>query len=280
MISTVSIPDIENISNIQNELEKKEPFKVKYNKDSLWQIYYSESTNKYFMLVATKEETFSELFYLIKKKIEFSKSNSKKAPKIFVPINYINYSEELLTKDEIIDLENYLWMFTKNWPLIFEVYNKDNDLSLQIIGDTYVYDNVKSTYKIKLTNQEEAIKFYKLLKACFILQTEIKNVFNFTTKMNSKNGLELYYGQIQITYDNLTEFIKTQYMIAEEEIKVQNQTCNEDEKKLKKLKKKVNDKEKEYLEKQKEISTYLEYRKTFLGKVKYFFKSSAKSKKC
>ena len=279
MVSTVSIPDIENISNIQNELEKKEPFKVKYNKDSLWQIYYSESTNKYFMLVATKEETFSELFYLIKKKIEFSKSNSKKVPKIFVPINYINYSEELLTRDEIIDLENYLWIFTKNWPLIFEVHNKDNELSLQIIGDTFVYDDVKSTYKIKLSDKEEAIKFYKLLKACFILQTEIKNVFNFTTKMNSKNYLELYYGQVQITYESLTDFIKTQYMIAEEEIKVQNKTCNDDEKKLKKLRKKVNDKEKEYLEKQKEISTYLEYRKTFLGKVRYFFKSSAKSKK-
>ena len=49
MISTVSIPDIENISNIQNELEKKEPFKVKYNKDHLWQIYYSENTDKYFI---------------------------------------------------------------------------------------------------------------------------------------------------------------------------------------------------------------------------------------
>lgn len=279
MISTLSIPDIENISNIQNELEKKEPFKVKYNKDHLWQIYYSDSANKYFMLVNIKEDTYSEFFYLIKKKIEFSKSNSKKAHKIFVPINYINYSEELLDKNEIIDLENYLWIFTKNWPLIFEVYDKNNELSLQIIGDTYVYNNVKSTYKIKLTNQEEAIKFYKVLKACFILQTEIKNIFNFTTKMNSKNGLELYYGQIQITYENLSDFIKTQYMIAEEEIKAQNKTCNEDEKKLKRLKKKVVEKEKEYLEKQKEISTYLEYRKTFLGKVRYFFKSSNKTKK-
>ena len=274
MISTISIPDIENLINTQNEIERKEPFKVKYNKDHLWQIYYSESLDKYFMLVATKEDTFSELFYLIKKKIEFEKSNSKKVPRIFVPINYINYSEELLTKDEIIDIENYLWLFTKNWPLIFEVYDKNNELSLQIIGDTFVYDNVKSTYKIILKNSEEAIKFYKVLKACFILQTEVKNVFNFTTKMDSKNGLELYYGQIQIIYDNLADFIKTQYMIAEEEIKVQNKTCNEDEKKLKKLRKKVNDKEKEYLDKQKEISTYLEYRKTFLGKVKYYFKSS------
>ena len=123
MLSTLSIPDIENISNLQKEMEKHEPFRIKYNKDHLWQIYYSESTDKYFMLVSTEEQTCSEFFYLIKKKIEFEQSNSKKVPKIFVPINYLNYSEELLNKNEIIDVENYLWLFTKNWPLIFEVYD-------------------------------------------------------------------------------------------------------------------------------------------------------------
>ena len=53
MLTTLSIPDIENISNLQKEMEKKEPFRVKYNKDHLWQIYYSERTNRYFMLVST-----------------------------------------------------------------------------------------------------------------------------------------------------------------------------------------------------------------------------------
>ncbi|MGN1299207.1 MAG: hypothetical protein ACI4UE_04420 [Candidatus Scatovivens sp.] len=278
MLSTISIPDIENISNLQKEMEDKEPFRVKYNKDHLWQIYYSEATDKYFMLVSTEEQTYSECFYLIKKKIELYNSNSKKSHKIFVPINYLNYSEELLNRNEIIDVENYLWLFTKNWPLIFEVYDNKNNLSLQIIGDTYVFDNVKSTYKIKLENSEEAIKFYKLLKACFILQTEIKDAFKFTTKIDSKNNLELYYGQIKLDYSVLPDFIKTQYMIAEEEIKAQTKSCNEEEKKLKDLNNKVKKKEKEYLEKQKEISTYLEYRKTFFGKVKYYFKST-KSKK-
>lgn len=274
MLSTLSIPDIENISNLQNEMEKKEPFRVKYNKDNLWQIYYSESTDRYFMLVSTEEQIYSECFYLIKKKIEFEKSNSKKVPKIFIPINYMNYSEELLNRNEIIDVENYLWLFTKNWPLIFEVHDRDDNISIQIIGETYVFDNVKSTYKIKLESTEEAIKFYKLLKACFIMQTEIKDVFKFITKIDSKNNLELYYGQIKLDYVGLADFIKTQYMIAEEEIKVQTKSCSEEEKVLKDLKKKVEEKEKEYLEKQREISTYLEYKKTFLGKVKYYFKSS------
>lgn len=279
ILSKISIPDIENIINTQKNIEKAEPFKVKYAKDNLWQIYYSESTDKYFMLVCTKETTFSEFFYLIKKKIEFSNKRIKTAPRIYVPINSLNYSEKLLNRGEITDLENYLWLFTKNWCLIFEVYDKANELSLQIVGDTFVYDKVKSSYKVKLTTEEEAIKFYKLLKALFILQTEIKNHFNFETKIDSKNNLELYNGKTRITYEMLTEFIKTEFKIAHEEIKVQKNNISELEETLDDLKKSVKKKEEEYLLKQKEISTYLEYKKTFMGKMKYFFKSNKINKK-
>lgn len=279
MLDKVSIPDIENIANIQKELDKKEPFRVKYAKDHLWQIYYSESTGKYFMLVCTKEETFSEFFYLLKMKLEFYSKKSRIAPKIYIPINATNYSEEFLNRTEIADLENYLWLFTKDWALTFEVYDKKNILSLQIIGDTYVYDKVKSTYKIKLTNREEALKFYKLLKALFILQTEIKNHFNFTTKIDSNNSLELYMGKTRLTFDILTDFIRNEVKIAEEEIKTQNKEIEKLEEELLSIKDAVKVKEDEYLIKQKEISTYLEYKKTFIGKVKYFFKSSKINKK-
>lgn len=279
IINTMSISDIENMSLLQKSLEKTEPFKVKYNKDYLWQIYYAPSTNKYFMLVCTKEETFSEFLYLLKKKIEFYESGSKVAPSIFVPINYINYSEEYLNRDEIGNIESYLWLFTKNWPLIFEVYNKQNEMSLQIVGDTYVYNNVKSTYKMKLTNKEEALKFYKLLKALFILQTEIKGRFVFETQIDSKNGLEFYFENIRVTYETLEDFIKLQHKLARKAIGEMKETCQKLEEKLEKLKEKAKKKEEEYLEKQKEISTYLEYKKTFFGKVKYFFKSSNKKGK-
>lgn len=279
IISSISISDIENISLLQKSLEKTEPFKVKYNKDHLWQIYYSPSTDKYFMLVCTKEETYSEFLYLLKRKIEYHKKKTKTVPTIFVPINYVNYSEEFLNRDEITNIESYLWLFTKNWPLIFEVYDKKNVMSLQIVGDTYVYNNVKSSYKAKLENKEDALKFYKLLKALFILQTEIKNRFIFDTKIDSKNGLEFYFENSRITYENLADFIKIQCAIAKTSITDVKENCQILEEKLEKLKEQAKKKEVEYLEKQKEISTYLEYRKTFFGKMKYFFKSNKKVKK-
>lgn len=277
LLKNFSIPEVEAINITQNEMARlSEPFRVKYNKDHLWQIYYSESINKYFMLVCTKEETFAEFFYLLKRKLEYINLEQKEVPKIYVPINYINYSENFLTRNEIADIENYLWLFTKNWASVYEVFDKKNKMSLQIVGETFVYENVKSTYKIKLSNSEEAIKFYKLLKALFILQTEIKDGFEFKTKIDSKNGLELYYGNVKITYDSLTEFIKNQYLIAETEIQAQNENRGKLEEELANLKLEAKNNEKEYFELQKEISTYLEYRKTFFGKVKYFFKGSGK----
>ena len=111
------------------------------------------------------------------------------------------------------------------------------------------------------------------------MQTEIKNHFNFTTKIDSNNSLELYMGEKRLTYDILTEFIRSEFKIAEEEIKVQNENIKEYEEELENLKFAVKVKEDEYLVKQKEISTYLEYKKTFIGKVKYFFKSPKINKK-
>ena len=62
IVRNMSAQEIEKIEKIQEEFNGEEPFKVKYNRDHLWQIYYSEESNKYFMLVCTKEETFSEFF--------------------------------------------------------------------------------------------------------------------------------------------------------------------------------------------------------------------------
>lgn len=279
MLNTVTIPEIETVATVQKELEKKEPFKVKYNKDNMWQIYYSEATGRYFMLVCLKEKTFGEFFYLLKSKIEFANSKKRVAPKIYVPINALNYSEEYLNRNEIADLENYLWLFTKEWALSFEVYDKTNKMSIQIVGETFVYEKVKSSYKVKLQSREEAIKFYKLLKALFIMQTEIKNHFNFETKIDSNNGLELYMNGKRLTYDMLTDFIKEEIQKAVEQIKTENEKIIDIEAKLKNLNDNVKKKEDEYLVKQKEISTYLECKKTFIGKVKYFFKSPKSTKK-
>lgn len=279
MLNSVKVGEIETVATTQKELEKKEPFKVKYVKDNMWQIYYSEVTGRYFMLVCSKEQTFGEFFYLLKSKLEFIYSRKKEVPRIYVPINSMNYSEEYLSRNEIADLENYLWLFTKDWALTFEVYDKLNNLSIQVVGETLVYENVKSSYKVKLITREEAVKFYKLLKALFIMQTEIKNHFQFITKIDSNNSLEIYNNGKRLTYEMLPQFIKTEFEIAQQEINEQNIKISELEKELENIKELVKEKEDEYLIKQKEISTYLEYKKTFIGKVKYFFKSPKINKK-
>ncbi len=278
IVRNLSTQEVDKIQKVQEEFGGEVPFKIKYNRDHLWQIYYAEETDQYFMLVCTKEETFSEFLYLLKEQIDFSKRRKKDSPKIYVPINYVSYSEQILQKSEITDIENYLWLFTKNWPLIFEVYDNKEQLTIQIVGETFVYRDIKSSYKVILNSTEEAIKFYKLLKALFILQTEIKGQYHFETKIDSGNGLSMYLSKVEITFDTLTNFIKNEYLLADYEIKTQNKDMEELEEKLAKLKDEVKEKEDEYLQKQKEISTYLECKKTFIGKVKYFFKSDKKQK--
>ena len=131
MLKQVKIEDIEKIKKEQENLNKKIPFKVKFEGNYLWQIYYSENTDKYFMLVPTEDADYSAFFYLLKKQLE-----KKKVGKIFVPIRNVGYSKEFLNKSEYEDIENYMWLFTHDWPLIYEVYDKKDNLSIQIVGET------------------------------------------------------------------------------------------------------------------------------------------------
>ena len=55
MVKNLEADKIEEISEEQKILNKQVPFKIKYPKDYLWQIYYSEYTNKYFMLVTIED---------------------------------------------------------------------------------------------------------------------------------------------------------------------------------------------------------------------------------
>ena len=204
---------------------------------------------------------------------------NKKTGKIFVPISNVKYSNNYLNKSEFEDIENYLWLFTKDWPLIYEVYNKKNELSIQIIGETNVYDKIKTNYKVELNSKEEATEFYKLLKALFILQSEIPNYYNFQVNIDKKCGLEFYLEDQKIEYKNMIEFLREQYkngLKRRKEIKSKIRTYK---KKLKQLQELAASQEIEYLAKEKQISTFLECKKSFFGKVKYFFKYSKKSNK-
>lgn len=276
MLKEVEISEIEKIDEEQKKINKQIPYKVKFEENYLWQIYYSDIQDTYFMLVPTQDLEYASFFYLLKKKIEISKTD--KDEMIFVPICYENYSEKYLKNLEILDLEKYLWFFTKEWPNIYEVYDKKGEMSIQIVGETVVYNNIKSDYKIKLENKEEALKFYKLLKALFILETELPHYYDFIVKINQYGGLDFRYEQKKITYDNMLDILSNEYVRAKDQIVKLEEAKIKLEEQKEKLKIISNKKGEEYLAKEKQIATYLEYKKTFFGRVKYFFKAKKMKK--
>ena len=274
MLNDFKIEYVEKIEEEQSNLNKKIPFKVKYQNNYLWQIYYSENTDKYFMLVPTEDSDYSTFFYLLKKQLE-----KRRTGKIFVPIRNVDYTSEFFKKSEFEDLENYLWLFTKDWPLIYEVYDKNDNLSVQIIGETEVYQKIKSPYKVQLNSKEEATEFYKLLKAMFILQTEIPHYFEFKTNIGKNGELEFYIADRKIEYGNIIQWINSEYSLGQDKEQETEELINKGNKRLKELKVEIAAQEIEYLAKEKQISTFLECKKTFFGRFKYYFKYSKKKNK-
>ena len=51
MLKKIEISEVEKIEEEQEKLAKEIPFKVKYNGNYLWQIYYSKTSEKYFMII-------------------------------------------------------------------------------------------------------------------------------------------------------------------------------------------------------------------------------------
>lgn len=274
MLKKVKIKEIEEVEQEQANLSKKIPFRVKFEKNYLWQIYYSENTDKYFMIVPTEDANYSAFFYLLKKQLE-----KKRTGKIFVPVANIGYSKEYLKKSQFDDIENFLWLFTKQWPLVYEVYDKNNELSIQIIGETEVYEKIKSPYRIKLNSREEASKFYKLIKAMFILQTELPHYFTFKTNIGKMGEIEFHIEDKKIEYETIPQWINEECNIGKVRIQEVKELIKINKKKLENLKEQIAVQEIEYLAKEKQISTFLECKKSFFGKFKYYFKYSKKKNK-
>ena len=231
MLRQIKISDIEKVEEEQNNLNRKIPFKVKFEGNYLWQIYYSEATDKYFMLVPTEDSDYSTFFYLLKKKLE-----KRRLSKIFVPIRNVEYSSEILRKSQYDDIINYLWLFTKDWPLIYEVYDKNDELSIQIIGETNVYGRIKSPYKVVLNDKKEARKFYKIIKAMFILQTELPHYFEFKTNIDNEGKIEFYFENHKIKYSNIASWVNKEYLKGLEKREITKEKIEVNRKKKKKLK--------------------------------------------
>ena len=49
------------------------------------------------------------------------------------------------------------------------MFDENNDMTFHVVGTAVVYDKMRSYYKTELLSKEDAVKFYTLVKALFIL---------------------------------------------------------------------------------------------------------------
>lgn len=278
LVKKLDLDALKALEQRQKQFQKQVPFEIKYKDNFVWDIYYSEAEEKYFMMFPTEEQEVETLFYLIKKKIELQKSQ-KKTEYIYVPISNKEIEYDFLKRSEYADLENYLWYFTGNWPTIYELKDKKGKTNIQIVGQTPVYEKINTIYKTVIDNKEEASKEFKLIKALFIIQSNMEQEYKFKTAIDENGKLNFYYNHNQIKYETLTEFIKNQIVNKVAKIHELERQNLIDLERYELIKESIQKQNIEYLAKERQIVTFLECKKTLLGRVSYFFKTKKKKVK-
>lgn len=270
-LKNTSIEEIKEIEDMQQKFSKNIPSKIKYEKDYLWQIYYKKRTDKYYMIVPFQETKQQAFLYILKKKIEKSKE------KIYVPICNLDYESSLIESTKISKLENYLFFFTNNWPSIYEVHNNKKEY-LDVVGKLDIYEGITSDYKLHFEKKGDIDNFYEVIKALFDLQTELSNYYKFEIVLDEKARIHFFYNDTEINYTSIKQFYTDEIKLGLENIEQIDAVQTELNLELSKLKLEEKNLNTELLYKQKQISTFLECKKTFFGRVKYFFKYGKKKK--
>ena len=123
------------------------------------------------------------------------------------------------------------------------------------------------------------MQFYKLLKAMFILQTELPHYFEFKTDVTDTGEIVFLDENNLMEYAKMPKWINEKYRLGRIKNRDFIKLIRENRGKLQKLKQQAAEQEIEYLAKEKQISTFLECKKTFFGKFKYYFKYNKKKSK-
>ncbi len=117
----------------------------------------------------------------------------------------------------------------------------------------------------------------------FILETEFPNIYKFDVRIAENGGLEFLYNKENslsktVDYENLSKFIKEEFLKARLTSEEQNEEILGLYEKLENLKITEKEKEDEYHIRQKQVTTYLECKRSFFGRIKYYFKGKVKIK--
>ena len=262
---------IEELENEQKEFEKHIPYFIRYENNYIWQIYYSDIEDKYFMLFPANEGETESLFFMIKQKLtgEFKD--------IYVPICQVEYNP-LVFKDKkkISDIENYMWIYTKSWPTTYEYTDEKGNVKLYIIGETILQENFKSKYRVEINDEKELNRYYTLLKALFIITTETKYTYRFDVQIALDGSVSFLYNKKEVNIDNLQQFV-TKETAKQQNLKYEiKKQIEQDEKVLCKLKDIIARQTLMYSKQEKQIVMFMDCKKSFFKKVKFFFKGGKK----
>ncbi len=257
------------IEKLQKELFEKEPFKITYEEDVFYEIYYLKEENRYVLMICTEDIVFKQIQYILQKKVEYYLSKNEQY--IYTGISNLEYSENFLYKEEIQELEDILWYFTKSWPITYELYNNEGEYSLEIVGNIEIYNGLTSIYRIKLKNKEKAAEYLKLAKALMTLEKDTNKYLKFTPIISEKEGLKFRYSGNDIVLKDIPDFLIINYVKLYEET-----MAYIDENMSKKLKLEILTGEKAKKEEklndlQNYITSFLDSKRTFFGKFRYFF---------
>ncbi|MBB1545780.1 MAG: hypothetical protein HG454_006695 [Clostridiales bacterium] len=256
------------IDNLQKQLLEKEPFKITYEEDIFYEIYYMKEENRYILLICTEDIVFKEIQYILQKKAEYY--ISRKEEYIYSGIVNLEYSENFLYNEEIEELEDILWYFTKSWPITYELYNNKNEYSIEIVGDFEIYNGLISPYRISLKNKNKAAEYLKLAKALMTLEKDTNKYLKFQTIISEKDGLEFKYNDNDIILKDIPDFLLVNYVKLYEETMIYIDENMAKELKFKRLTEEKLKKEEKLNDLQNYITTFLDSKKTFFGKFRYF----------
>lgn len=270
LANKTSIDAIKKLEDLQNSFEKQIPYFVKFDKNYIWQIFYSRAENKYFMLFPINEGETEVLFYMLKEKI----ANNDKY--IYVPICKEECEGKLISTTRIKDLENYLWMFTSIWPQIYEVTDEKNKTKLYIIGKIIVQNDFKTKYRIELKDEKSAEEQYTLFKALFIIMTETKYIYKFYPEINDKGSLILTFNGKEIDIKNMKEFTSRETARQQNKKYELKRLSEKNLKQLEKIKEIIEEQNKVYSSQEKQIAIFMSCRKSFFKRVKFFFTNNKK----
>ena len=262
---------IEELENEQKEFEKHIPYFIRYENNYIWQIYYSDIEDKYFMLFPANEGESESLFFMIKQKLTGELKN------IYVPICQVEYNP-LVFKDKkkISDIENYMWIYTKSWPTTYEYTDEEGNVKLYIIGETILQENFKSKYRVEINDEKELNRYYTLLKALFIITTETKYTYRFDVQIALDGSVSFLYNKKEVNIDNLQQFV-TKETAKQQNLKYEiKKQIEQDEKVLCKLKDIIARQTLMYSKQEKQIVMFMDCKKSFFKKVKFFFKGGKK----